>query len=257
MDFIELALSRHSIRSFTQQAVEAEDIAKLLKAAQAAPSGGNCQPWHFFVIRDKSVQKSIADMAGHQPFIHTAPVMFVVCADIPRSEGRYGERGRSLYCIQDTAAAIQNLLLCAASLGLGTCWCGAFDEDAVSEILSLPKTRRPVAIIPVGYPASAPLVPTSRRPVEEIVTFIGESVAGSNEAVPRRVGHCDMGGTAFFDVNLAGSTFNNINFHRVDISDANLSEGKIHDCDLTNFVIYNCKFDGMTINGQKLNGLNS
>ena len=173
MDFLELAQSRRSIRGFTDRDVTQEDLIKLLKAAQAAPSGGNCQPWHFFAIRDKIVQADIVQKIGRQPFILTAPVMIVVCADMPKSEARYGERGRTLYCIQDTAAAIQNLLLCAKSLGLGTCWCGAFEESAVAEALRLPKERRPVAIIPVGYPANESPAPTSRIPLEEVVTFIG------------------------------------------------------------------------------------
>jgi len=173
MDFSELSQSRRSIRNFKQQDISREDIVKLIKAAQSAPSAGNCQPWHFYVISDTKLQTEIKNACGNQEFMLTAPVFIVVCADIRRSERSYGDRGRTLYCIQDTAAAIQNLLLCAKSLGLGTCWCGAFDEDKVSAILRLQKDMRPVAIIPVGYPASEP-VPTWRRPIDEIVTFIGE-----------------------------------------------------------------------------------
>lgn len=176
MDFLELAQSRRSIRNFTQKEVSQENIINLLRAAQAAPSAGNCQPWHFIVIHDKEVQAAIVDATiGHKYFILTAPVMIVVCADMPRSESRYGERGKMLYCIQDTAAAIQNILLCAKNQGLGTCWCGAFDEIAVSKTLSLPEEQRPIAIIPVGYPANETHVTTSRRSLEEIITYIGEA----------------------------------------------------------------------------------
>lgn len=180
MNFLELAQSRRSIRDFTDREVSQEDIVALLEAAQAAPSGGNCQPWHFYVIRDKAVKADIYGKSGRQPFMLTAPVMIVVCADIPRSQGRYGERGATLYCIQDTAAAIQNILLCAKSLGLGTCWCGSFDESALSEILHLPAGQRPVAIIPTGYPVSEPPVAPKRRPLEEIATFIGEDITDPN-----------------------------------------------------------------------------
>ena len=102
-----------------------------------------------------------------------APVFIVVCALVNQNKSSYGKRGKTLYCIQDTAAAIQNILLCAKSLGLGACWCGAFNEKNVCKTLHLQKDVRPVAVIPVGCPVSEP-EPTWRRPLEDSVTFIGE-----------------------------------------------------------------------------------
>jgi nitroreductase len=171
MDFNELSQSRRSIRNFRKKDVSQEDLIKLIKAAQSAPSAGNCQPWHFYIINDKAMQTQIMIACYNQKFMLTAPVFIVVCADIQRTTGRYGDRGRHLYCIQDTAAAIQNLLLCAKDLGLGTCWCGAFDEEKVSGIMELQEDMRPVAIIPVGYPGGEP-VPTERRPLDEIMTVL-------------------------------------------------------------------------------------
>ena len=254
MDFNELSQSRRSIRNFKQQEIPQDDLIKLIKAAQSAPSAGNCQPWHFYIIHDKNLQTEITTASGNQEFMLTAPVFIIVCADIKRSEGRYGERGRDLYCIQDTAAAVQNILLCAKSLSLGTCWVGAFDEAKVSEILRLQEDMRPVAIIPVGYPVSES-VPTKRRPLDEIISVIGESNYNGkieSEEPERKIEHCDMGGTIFNDVNLGNSRFNNINFYGVDITDANLSDGEIHECNLSNLKIYNCLLDGMTVNGKDI-----
>lgn len=171
MDFIKLAQSRRSVRAFKQEEVPNDMILKLLEAAQAAPSGGNCQPWHFYVVTKKKTIYEIVEKSCRQNWITTAPFLLVVCEDIPRTEARYGERGKNLYGIQDTAAAIQNILLCASGMGLATCWCGAFDESACAEILDLQKTMRPVAIIPVGYPEKEPQMPR-RRPIEDIATFI-------------------------------------------------------------------------------------
>jgi nitroreductase len=171
MDFIELAQSRRSIRNFTQERVTDEDLERLLVAAQSAPSAGNCQPWHFYVTTDKAIKDGLTERAYCQGFISAAPAVIVVCADIKRSEAKYGSRGRSLYCLQDTAAAVQNILLCAAGMGLGTCWIGAFEEDKVWEFLGLAKDMRPVAIIPIGYPEQTP-PPRGRRPLSEIATFI-------------------------------------------------------------------------------------
>jgi len=169
MDFLDIARGRKSVRGFVDKNVPEPIIDELLAAAVEAPSGGNCQPWHFFVIRDRAVIQKIHDESCRQGFLLSAPVLFVVCTDMGRNI-RYGERGRTLYAIQDTAAAIQNLLLCASSLRLGACWCGAFDEEAVKGILRL-DLLRPVAIIPVGYYNNDAPKP-ARRPLAESVTYM-------------------------------------------------------------------------------------
>lgn len=173
MNFLELARKRKSTRSFKPGDIPAEKIKKLLDAARNAPSGGNCQPWHFFAIRDTEVKNKICNLACKQPFILDAPVHIVVCADLDRTGNRYGERGKTLYCIQDSAAAIQNMLLCAEEENLGACWCGAFYENILAEILSLKENLRPVAIVPIGFPLTAEARRTQRRTVKEISTFIG------------------------------------------------------------------------------------
>ncbi len=161
---------RRSIRSYRDEDVDDEKINKLLEAARWAPSAGNRQPWHFVVVRDKHIRKRLAAAAFEQTWMIEAPVHIVVLADKERSGSRYGERGRTLYCIQDTAMAIQNMLLMAHALGLGTCFVGAFDEDLVAEIIGAPRSMRPIAIITVGYPAEYP-PPRVRRPLEEIVSY--------------------------------------------------------------------------------------
>jgi SagB-type dehydrogenase family enzyme len=123
------------------------------------------------VIKDKEVIQRIRKEACKQAFIATAPLIMVVSADIKLSEVRYKKRGRELYSIQDTAAAIQNMLLCAEDLGLGACWCGHFGEKEISEILSLNDKMSPVAVIPIGYPKNEG-TRTGRREIEGFTTFI-------------------------------------------------------------------------------------
>ena len=95
-------------------------------------------------------------------------MVIVVCADEKRSSMGYGIRGKLLYCLQDTAAATQNILLTAHSLGLGSCWVGAFDEESAREALNTPEGVRPVVILPIGYPDETPRQ-RSRRLLTEIV----------------------------------------------------------------------------------------
>jgi nitroreductase len=167
VDVFEAVKGRRSIRSFRRDDVSFEDVSKLLEAARWAPSAGNIQPWEFVVVRNPATKMRLAAAAWEQSFIEEAPVVIVVCANEDRSSQRYGDRGKTLYCIQDTAAAIQNIHLAAYSLGLGTCWVGAFKEEEVRQVLNVPQGIRPVSIIPVGYPARSASL-RSRRPMNQI-----------------------------------------------------------------------------------------
>lgn len=169
MDFWEVLSKRHSVRSYERdREVSPETVTRLLEAAVRAPSAGNCQPWYFFVVWNEEVKRNLARGALSQWFLSEAPVVIVVCADPERSAMRYRQRGRLLYSLQDTAAATENLLLAAVASGLGACWVGAFDEDEASRALDLPSNLRPVAIVPIGYPAHRPSMTTDRRPVEAV-----------------------------------------------------------------------------------------
>ena len=170
MDVFEAIKTRRSIRAFTEEEVSEEEIRKILDAARWAPSAGNIQPWIFVIVKDPERKRRLSEAALNQLFIEEAPVVIVVCADQERSGRVYGRRGSDLYCIQDTAAAIQNLLLAAHALGLGACWVGAFNEDAVRHVLNIPAGVRPVAIIPIGRPAVKPRA-VFKRSLNEIVRY--------------------------------------------------------------------------------------
>lgn len=145
-----------------------EDLQEILQAAQWAPSAGNMQPLELVVVKDRDVKQRLARAAFGQNFVAEAPVVIVVCANIPRTTSRYGQRGARLYAIQDTAAATQNIHLAALALGYGTCWVGAFDDEGVAETIGAPEGIRPLAIVPIGRPAEKP-GPTPRRSLDEIV----------------------------------------------------------------------------------------
>ena len=173
MDFWTVIESRYSVRIFdTTRDVPHKQVKRLLRAAIQSPSAGNRQPWHFVVVRDERVKEALAAAAWGQLFVAQAPVVIVVCADPEQSAERYRERGTDLYCLQDTAAATEHILLAAVADGLGTCWVGAFEEELAAEALGLDPKLRPVALIPVGYPAKENSRKTSRRTVSEAVSYI-------------------------------------------------------------------------------------
>jgi len=156
METLKCIKTRRSVRNFKEKPVPEETLKRIIEAGTYAPSAGNTQDWVFVVVRDSETKRLLSSAALNQWFIAKAPVVIVVCSDLEKISRRYGERGKSLYSIQDTAAAIQNMLLAAWDLGLGTCWVGAFDEERIKEILGLPAGVRPVAIIPAGYPKEVP-----------------------------------------------------------------------------------------------------
>lgn len=174
MDVFEAIKTRRSVRNFTDQPVSEKEVNKLLDAAVQAPSAGNLQPWEFIVVRKPEVKHGLSQAALDQKFIEQAPVVIVVCADPAKSAPRYGSRGIDLYCLQDTAAAAQNILLAAQALGLGTCWVGAFNEERAREVLKIPKPVRPVAIIPVGHAVRSPM----ERPRKALLDVTHHDVYG-------------------------------------------------------------------------------
>jgi nitroreductase len=150
MDLKEAIKNRHSVRRFSNKKLPKELISEILEYAHLAPSAGNLQARDFIIVDDENQKINLAKASLDQMFMAEAPVNIVVCANLNRISP-YGYRGKGLYCIQDSAAAVEHILLLAVDKGLSACWIGAFDEDAVSQILELPPHIRPVAIIPIGY----------------------------------------------------------------------------------------------------------
>lgn len=162
--------SRRSIRDFTDQEIPADAIEDLVEAIRWAPSAGNLQSRKFYFVFNRDIRKKLAKAALNQDFIIKAPLAVVACLD-RRIAARYGERGVNLYSIQDVSASVMSMMLAAQERGLGTVWVGAFNEFEVIEILDLPGNLRPIAVVPVGYPAKIPK-PTPRFPRQETVIVI-------------------------------------------------------------------------------------
>ena len=142
--------ARKSVRSYTDENVTPEQVETLLRAAMAAPSGMNAQPWRFVVVREQEVKNKLA--GGFNKMIAKAPVVIVVCGKTTNKTG--GQNGN---WTADCAVAAENLLLAAEALGLGAVWTACYPyEDRMKptiEALGLPDEVKPLCIIPVGHPA--------------------------------------------------------------------------------------------------------
>jgi nitroreductase len=149
MEVMEAIQTRRSIRKFTDTPVPTEMIDTLLKAAMLAPSAGNQQPWHFIVATDREKLDQVPDYHPYAGMIRGAHVAIVVCG------APDGTKWPDFW-VQDCSAAIQNLLLAARDLGLGTVWTGVYPlEDRMTktrELFAIPENVYPLAIIPVGWP---------------------------------------------------------------------------------------------------------
>jgi len=143
--------SRRSIRKFTDQPVDQETLTLLMKAAMAAPTAMNAQPWEFVVITEKKV----IDRLRKYMMFGKMKAAAVIC--VLGSRRKQKNKAGDLFWVQDCSAATQNILLAATSLGLGAVWVGVHPvfifQQTVSAILNLPERVTPLNLIYIGYPA--------------------------------------------------------------------------------------------------------
>lgn len=172
MEFRDVVLGRRSVRAFLNEDVDKETILSILEDAIQAPSAGNIQPWRFILVRSQDVKFQLANASGGQRFVAQAPWVIAIVAECDESAVVYGERGRDLYCIQDTAALAMIMMLAAHDRGLGSCWVGAFDDDEVHRVLGIKPGERVVALIPIGKPARSPGGRSPRKPLSGLVEII-------------------------------------------------------------------------------------
>lgn len=168
MEVYEAIKGRRSVRRFKKEPVEEEKIEALKEALRSAPSAGNLRMRRFYFVLNEEVKKRLMVAAFSQRFVLEAPLVVVACANLKIAD-YYGRRGVELYAIQDAAVSVENMLLLAHSIGLGSVWVGAFAEAEAARALSLPEELRPVAIVPVGYPAAVPKAPPGGTVEEEVV----------------------------------------------------------------------------------------
>jgi nitroreductase len=161
MSLVDVVLSRRSIRRYEQKEIPRDVLDKILEAGRQAPSAANKQPWHFIVLTDSEIKKKLSNRAFSR-FIKDAPVCIVGCAHKDLIAGKWS--------IVSTTIALENMVIAAWALGIGSCWIGDFSEEKVKKLLSIPESWNVVALISFGYPAEKPQ-PRKRKRVEEIVGF--------------------------------------------------------------------------------------
>ncbi len=159
---IDMILSRRSIRHYERKEIPNEILNKILEAGRQAPSAANRQPIHFIVVTDDNIKRKLSKGLFNR-FIKDSPLTIIGCANT-------GDRLTGKWSIIDTTIALQNMVIGAWTMGVGSCWIGDFKEGKVKEILQIPHKWKVVALIPFGYPAKQPK-PRKKKSISELVSF--------------------------------------------------------------------------------------
>jgi len=196
LNVLNIFKNRRSIREYSSKEVPNEVLYRILEASRWAPSAHNAQPWRFIVVRHSGVKRKLAEVMASQwnkdmnkngvpeenreSLIKTsierftnAPIIIVACMTMEDMNKYLDERRQKieyLMAVQSVAAAIENMLLAAHAEGLGSCWFCAplFCQDAVREVLKIPRYVETQALITIGYSINKPNPPL-RKPLEKIV----------------------------------------------------------------------------------------
>jgi nitroreductase len=147
-DLLDLMYTRRSVREYTEEPVTDEQVEAMLKAAMAAPSARNLQPWRFVVVRKRKLLDKLAKVHKYAYMLEKAPLGIVVCGDQEVSERHW---------VEDTCAATQNLLLAATAVGLGGVWINVYpkrkSQKYVRELLDIPDHVGVLCLVAVGQPS--------------------------------------------------------------------------------------------------------
>jgi nitroreductase len=136
LSLVDIVLSRRSIRRYEKKEIPKDVLSRILEAGRQAPSAANRQPLHFIVVTDESIKREF-------------------------SKG---------WAVVDTTIALQNMVIAAWAMGIGSCWIGDFKEGKVKQTLQIPDKWKVVALVSFGYPAEKPK-PRKKKPLTKIVNF--------------------------------------------------------------------------------------
>lgn len=170
MELKKSILGRRSIRKYKDKKVPIEIIHDIFDMARFSPSSGNTQCWKFIIVENKKKRTELATAALEQMWMSQAPIHIIVCNQHKKVTTLYGKLGR-IFSIQDCSIISSYLMLLAREKGLGTCWVGAFDPEAVKRILNIPEDVDPEAIITLGYPERIKLSNSNRKDIKDILFF--------------------------------------------------------------------------------------
>ena len=161
MSVLDVILNRRSIRKYDDKDIPQDVLETIMEAGRQSPSAANRQPYHFIVVTNSEIKKDLPGLVSR--FIKNAPVVIVGCAN-PKA------LLTAKWASVDTTIALENMVLAASSLGIGSCWIGAFNEQKVKDKLQIPESWKIVALLSLGYPAENP-GPRKKKERSDLFSF--------------------------------------------------------------------------------------
>ena len=183
MEILDIIKNRRTIRNFKDEDVSDGDLRKILEAGNSAPCAGKLSNWRFIIVKYQKDKEKLAEACFNQEWVANASVLIVVCSDSGRLKGIYGKRGE-MYAIQNTAAAIENMLIEATSLGIGSAWIGAFNDDEIIRVLEIADYVKIHAVVALGYANEKPTVAKLKLPDVVFFDKWGKSEVGRSKKRP-------------------------------------------------------------------------
>ena len=160
---LQFIFNRRSVRKYESRIIPEEMFTHLFEAAMAAPSAVAKDPWHFILVRDRKTLDKIVKILPSGQMLRQAPASIIACGDINKANLK-----EVSYMLQDLSAAVENILLAATALGLGSCWLGMHPRpdrmDGIRTLFNLPKNIIPMCGISLGWPAEQPEARTRYNP---------------------------------------------------------------------------------------------
>ena len=165
--FIDMILTRHSVRKFTGEIIQKEDLETIVKAGMSAPSAVNIQPWAFIIITQNKILNSLCQNLPYAKMLDKAGAAIIVCG-IPEKDDQIAQK----FWVMDCSAATENILLAAHSLSYGAVWTAVYpDEDRIKCVrkeCNIPNNIIPLNVIPIGIPADKKTKPIDKYKSENI-----------------------------------------------------------------------------------------
>ncbi|MCW4016824.1 MAG: nitroreductase family protein [Candidatus Bathyarchaeota archaeon] len=161
MSILKIILSRKSIRRYENKEIPKDVLDQIVEAGRQSPSAANRQPYRFVIVTDAKIKKELKGLLSQ--FLEKAPVIIVGCAN-PKAvlTGKWATI--------DTTIALENMVLAAWSLGVGSCWIGSFNEEKIKQALKIPQDWKVVALVTFGYPAETPK-PRKKKQKDELFSL--------------------------------------------------------------------------------------
>lgn len=166
LSVLDVIKARGSIRSYKDKPIPKQALLDILEAARMAQSADNRQPWEFIVVTDPATKRRLVQAAGNQSFVGEAAAVLVSLAN-PEQSTPVGPFEGFLI---DLTIAIENMVLTAWDLGIGSCWIGAYNEQKVKELFNVPRNLRVMSLLTLGYPDEKAR-PKYRKDLNEIVHY--------------------------------------------------------------------------------------